>query len=335
MHSIHIVNTDRIKALDFTKGILVLFMIFYHGMNYLGHVSWPHHYLKFLPPSFIFITGFIITHISLCKYNNASEKLTARLLSRSGKILLLFTALNLCSLIIISNKFDGISGVINNYFVDWKAIYLIGSGRRTAFEILIPISYTLFLSVPILKLHNLSSSFIHILSISTVILCLSTDMLGLPLFNLYMISAGLMGMGMGLLPMNRIDRAANSTLLIICLFGLYWVFDKIMPEAYFTQMYATLVILILIYKIAHHAHLDLPLLKQVTLLGQYSLLSYIIQIFYLQIYFRYIAKWINTAYLSYSVIVILIILMWGTVYITEYARGKSNSIDTIYKAVFA
>ena len=64
------VEKSRNSALDFTKGALVLFMVLYHSLNYFRlDRGGPYlTYLRFLSPSFIFISGFLITHIYRSKY---------------------------------------------------------------------------------------------------------------------------------------------------------------------------------------------------------------------------------------------------------------------------
>ena len=53
-------KSQRIPALDFTKGTLVLIMVLYHWVNYFIGNQWGYYrYLRFLTPSFIFITGFM------------------------------------------------------------------------------------------------------------------------------------------------------------------------------------------------------------------------------------------------------------------------------------
>src|SRR4051794_18609125 len=65
-------KAKRIDALDFTKGILVLIMVLYHWLNYFvtGH-DWIYKYLRFLPISFVFISGFLISQVYLSKYKRA------------------------------------------------------------------------------------------------------------------------------------------------------------------------------------------------------------------------------------------------------------------------
>src|SRR6267154_2261480 len=79
-------KTNRNPALDFTKGALVLIMVLYHWINYFYG---PHdnRYLRFLTPSFICITGFLISNIYLSKYDISDPRLPKRLFQRGAKIL--------------------------------------------------------------------------------------------------------------------------------------------------------------------------------------------------------------------------------------------------------
>src|SRR3984957_12974562 len=84
-------KTQRITALDFTKGALVLIMVLYHWINYFIGPDWGYYrYLRFLTPSFIFVTGFMVSHIYLSKYKAADPRLPKRLITRGLKLLAIF-----------------------------------------------------------------------------------------------------------------------------------------------------------------------------------------------------------------------------------------------------
>jgi uncharacterized membrane protein len=88
-------SLNRNEVLDFTKGALVLFMVLYHWLNYFLGLGRPiYRYLRFLPPSFIFISGFLISNAYLAKYELTDPRLPKRLGVRGSKILGLFVALN-------------------------------------------------------------------------------------------------------------------------------------------------------------------------------------------------------------------------------------------------
>src|SRR6266404_5555429 len=73
-------KSQRISALDFTKGALVLLMVLYHWINYFIGPQWKYYqYLRFLTPSFIFITGFMISNVYLSRYAATDPRLPKRL----------------------------------------------------------------------------------------------------------------------------------------------------------------------------------------------------------------------------------------------------------------
>lgn len=328
-------KSDRIDSLDFTKGILVLLMIFYHGMNYLGNLTLPHEYLKFLPPSFIFITGFIITHIYLNRSDSGSSSLRRRIFVRSWKIWLLFTVLNVVALIAIGYNSFGVLELLNRYLGEWQSIYIKGSNRKAVFEILLPISYILVLSIPLIALHRLYPRFIYTCTALIVILCIAADRLQLSLFNAYMVSAGLLGMAVGITSRENVERASESVVFVLLTLGGYWVFNTIWPEAYITQIFATLAMVFAIYALARQLNSNRLLFRQVVLLGKYSLFSYIVQILILQAYFRFIAGGGHMEYFSYGIIIITALLVWGAVYVLGMMRHKNEKIDSLYRAIFA
>jgi hypothetical protein len=75
--------------------------------------------------------------------------------------------------------------------------------------------------------------------------------------------------------------------------------------------------------------------RQSLLLGRYSLLSYIIQILYLQIFIR--SPFYRIFDLPGIVLIVIatMILTWGTILIVDYARTKNESFDGAYKFIFA
>ena len=81
-------RSRRIPALDFTKGALVLIMVLYHWLNYFVTADGSvYKYLRFLTPSFIFITGLLISHVYRTKYQAMSQRISRRLAVRGLKLL--------------------------------------------------------------------------------------------------------------------------------------------------------------------------------------------------------------------------------------------------------
>src|SRR5512141_590938 len=84
----------RDTAIDFAKGTLVLFMVLYHWLNYFVPQGQYYNYLRFLTPSFIFISGFMVSQIHLRRHENGDLRLPKRLIVRGLKLLAVFVVLN-------------------------------------------------------------------------------------------------------------------------------------------------------------------------------------------------------------------------------------------------
>ena len=145
-------KAQRIPALDFTKGALVLLMVLYHWVNYFIGPQWEYYeYLRFLTPSFIFITGFLISNVYLLKYAAADSRLSKRLITRGFKLTGIFLVLNLSRYFLVPLlRTDVIAG---NPFTPRNVFVIAVSGNLPAvgsklisFSILLPISYVLVLS---------------------------------------------------------------------------------------------------------------------------------------------------------------------------------------------
>jgi peptidoglycan/LPS O-acetylase OafA/YrhL len=136
----------RDTAIDFTKGGLVLFMVLYHWLNYfVGPRGQYYNYLRFLTPSFIFISGFMISQIQLRRYESSGRHLASRLIVRGFKLLILVLLLNICSVFALS-RFDIRYGASGEF---WRNICLVlivadptaSLGHKSAyFSILVPIA---------------------------------------------------------------------------------------------------------------------------------------------------------------------------------------------------
>src|SRR5262245_25100407 len=89
--------THRISAVDFAKGILVVAMVVYHALNYLGYETLPHDYLAFVPMSFTMIAGFLIMQVHADLRKSPLSVSAVRLASRASKLLVIFTMLNVAA----------------------------------------------------------------------------------------------------------------------------------------------------------------------------------------------------------------------------------------------
>lgn len=140
---------DRNPGLDFTKGTLVLFMVLYHWINYfIGPEGFVYTYLRFITPSFIFITGFLIANVYPEKYGWGNHRASKRLMIRGLKLLALFTILNVTANVMFTGNYKGAMPGIDGFIRNAASIYISGNARAS-FGVLVPISYLLLLSAAI------------------------------------------------------------------------------------------------------------------------------------------------------------------------------------------
>ncbi|NPU84683.1 MAG: hypothetical protein HPY65_09365 [Syntrophaceae bacterium] len=334
MDTINMKAEGRIDAIDFSKGILVFFMVVYHSLNHLKYGSLPHEYMAFLPPSFIMITGFIITQIYLPKYRLDANGFRTRLASRALKLLLIFTFLNLLARMMKPKFSLGYVFELEDYWADCLSIYVIGSPKMVAFEVLLPISYILLLSIVISMFKLFTPIFISIFTMFIFGLCIFLKYHGISIYNLSFISFGLIGMAVGFIPLlhiNQLSKRWTFLFLLLVLYGfIYWGGG----DYYHMQILSALISILIFYVIGCKTNAKYSIAKLIILLGQYSLFSYIIQILYIRLFVSLTAT--QTAKLNMAITIIIVtIVMSATVIILEYAREQSRVINRIYKVVFA
>ena len=136
----------RDEALDWVKGALVVLMVVYHSLNYSPYTPVAFDYIAFLPPSFIFVAGFLLTNSYLARYDLKDWRLHQRLVMRGAKLILLFTALNLGLYFIALGP-----AAVGQFAENVQAIYLAADGRVASFSILTSIGYLLLLAPLLLR----------------------------------------------------------------------------------------------------------------------------------------------------------------------------------------
>src|ERR1700688_4314598 len=200
--------STRNSALDFTKGFLVLLMVVYHWCNYfIGPQTAVYKYIRFLTPSFIFITGFIVANIYFAKYDIRDLRLPARLAIRALKIIAVFVALNAM-----------ISAVLRTYgnhppIPQMLITRLIGTAqpgiKDAAFPVLVPIGQLLLLSAVLVFMYRFTPYVVHVFCMVgfTGVILLRMSAIENP--NADLIAIGSLGMVIGMLPLPRLIGVVN------------------------------------------------------------------------------------------------------------------------------
>ena len=325
-------SVKRLNEIDFIKGLLVILMVIYHSLNYHGYS--PYAYMKFLPPSFIMLTGFIITQLLFPRYLGDTTRAQQRLATRSVKIILIFTSLNIIGHILWTTHEYGFFYGLKDFWGNWREIFIVGRPDLVSFDILLPISYTIIISLILLTLHLTGPLSTTVLSVSFFSVCLLMEFRGTGIYNVSMISAGAIGMALGFIPLSIVDNFSKSwgkyVPLTICLAIVYFS-----GHNYFTQMFSTILALLILYLISLKVNLSHIINKQIVFLGQYSLVGYILQIVFLKFYCSFLPVW-QTGKNNIALTVLLTItITYLSILIIDYARSRIRYVDILYKTVFA
>lgn len=333
-------KSQRIPALDFTKGALVLLMVLYHWLNYFIGVQWPYYkYLRFLTPSFIFITGFMISNVYLSKYAAADPRLSKRLFTRGLKLIAIFLVLNLARSFVVPSL--GTGAVVSN-LVDPKnlfAIFVSGNlpsgSKLISFSILVPISYLLMFSGALMLPYRLYRYTFHLVCIILLSCILILGVVGLGSYDLEFITIGMLGVLAGFVPIERINRFVRRPYMLVLAYMCYATAITIWNVPFLLLVVGTSLSLTAIYLIGASGRESGRIRSEIILLGKYSLFGYISQVAILQILsagFHRINFGSAEMVLSFFA---AFVLTTASVEVVDRARARMVNADRLYKWVFA
>lgn len=332
----------RIPAFDFTKGALVLFMVLYHWLNYfLGPQGEYYNYLHFLTPSFIFISGFLISHVHFGKYGTGSARLSGRLLIRGLKILAVFVSMNVLIAIFLPNSairqaFSSESLGTNLYKVFVTGDVLIdGIGKASSFTILVPIGYLLISSAGLLLLCRFSRYTFHLACAFLLLCVIFREMRGVQGWNLELLMIGLLGVVLGYATSAQVAAFVSHRLALCGAYVVYLAAITIWGVPLALRIAAVILTTALIYMVGDKKGKPGLLRSHIILLGKYSLFGYLSQIVILQT----LRHLFGPGSLRMSALLLSLFLGFalsmGCVEILDRVRAKVSGVDRLYKAVFA
>jgi uncharacterized membrane protein len=329
-------RSERNVQLDIVKGLLVLLMILYHWLNYfVTNDGAVYRYLRFVTPSFIFISGFVITNVYLAKYRIGERQLHWKLLVRGLKLLALFTGLNLGASLLVPTNYDGTTLGVGKFLGSAFAVYVIGDGRGAAFEVLVPIGYLLAVSSALLWGYRVHRHFLLGSWLAGVVGVYVLKWKGTGSGNVELITMGLLGMMAGCLTREVIDRIQRGAAAWIGVYAIYLVVLRVYDVRYEVQVVGLVLNVGLLYLAALRLGEGSAIARQVIALGKYSLLAYVAHIAILQALARAMRPWdlgASSYGLSLGAALMLTVL---AIQATVWARTRSARLDALYRGVFA
>ena len=334
-------KAQRISALDFTKGALVLIMVLYHWINYFIGPQWEYYrYLRFLTPSFIFVTGFMISNVYLAKYDASDPRLAKRLFRRGLKLLIIFLVLNVARTFIVPAL--GTGGVARN-LLDASNIFtvfvsgnfpVVGS-KLISFSILVPISYLLMLSGLLMLPYRFFRYTFHVVSVFLLLSIVALGLIGAQSSNLELITIGMLGVLAGFMPIATINDLVRRPYLLGLAYLGYTIAITIWNVPFWLQLIGVPLSLMVIYLVGISGSGSGAVGNEFILLGKYSLFGYISQIGILQI----LAASLRHVNLGFLVLIASFVAAFAltiiSVEVVDRLRAKVPSMDSLYKAVFA
>lgn len=325
------VNCDfgRDRTLDFVKGVLVLFMILYHWINYFVSVEgfW-YRYIRFVTPSFIFIAGFLISNALLGRYGSSDFRLPFRLFVRGLKILILFTTLNIGAQCIK----HGTPSALHDEFI---AYFGTADAPEAAFQVLVPIAYLLVICSGILVLR-------HKLRFPVEYACgilfsgiLITDLCGFVVANLELIGMGILGVLLGTTSMDRIRSMERNRMGFLLSYVIYVIAVWFLDATYPLQIIGVCLNLLLFHYVGTKCEGENGPFLRVVRLGCYSLFSYIVQIVILQGLRLVLRPLEHDGLAAIIALITVLILTEIAVAAVDRTRRKFQPVDRLYRFAFA
>jgi hypothetical protein len=325
----------RVTALDFTKGALVLFMVLYHWLNYFARPDLDYRYLRFLPPSFIFITGFLISHLYLSG-RSVDVSVSKRLFTRAAKLLMVFAALNLARAAVlpaVSERWSVES--LLPVFIGGPDVVGADTDKVIAFYILIPISYLIVLSSALLWCYRSFRYVFHVVGALLLLAIVTLNVNGIQSQNLDFVTIGVLGILAGFVGIDTINRLAGPYPVLLLLYAGYLAAISAWNTPFVLLVAGVCLTLLVIYRMGLGDAEGDPLRRHVVLLGKYSLFGYVAQIAILQL-MRAGLRHVGT---EQGVVAVSLVLAFAStmlsVELVHRLRVRSTIVNRLYRAAFA
>jgi hypothetical protein len=246
-------------------------------MNYFVEASGDvYQYLRFLTPSYIFITGFLVSQIYARHSGGMRPVNLNRLFVRGMKLLGIMLALNLLVLATGSSvsKLDAGYAPLSKYLTGMTPV---------AFSVLLPIAYLLLLSALLLTLSRGDAIVLHWSCAALVLTAGVCAWRGVNSGYLEIFSMGAIGSSIGVVKIDRLNNLLTHTSGLLVTYATYLTILTMLGDSYAVEVLGVCVTLGLMYRIGLAGNPDAPVYRTIMLLGRYSLFGYIVQILLLQL----------------------------------------------------
>lgn len=337
-HSSHLA---RDAGLDFIKGVLVILMMAYHAAVFFIRDPLSKSFmldiaLDFVSGSWVFLSGLLVSSSYRMKFSADPSSITLRLWIRATKILAVFFALN--AVIYWYHLIPHPSKTLSPQVIG--DILWYGGGDLASFEVLVGISYTLFLSPVVLGLRKWGPVFVAVIVGACVLVVMSGGRLSA---NGWFVMCGLGGMLCGYLFSNAWLRtmcqtAGGQTGGLICAilatvvyYTLEIAFGYTRADVYVYLLGVTSIFFAMYFSyswVVPNSTVDYIL----RLLGQYSLVCYIGQMGLLWGLYSWGRFYLPDSY--WFMLTIAVCIMVVSVNSLHYILNRNKPLRSVYTAIF-
>ena len=324
----------RLYSYDVVKGFFVEVMIIYHSVGYFGGSQEFLKYIDFVTGAFVFLSGSAVTHYYLKEYKEQMSLMLQRLLIRSVKLIILFTLLNTCVHLVVKKNYNGVDFALKYFYGNLYEVFIWGSKGIAAFEILLPIAYTLAVGGILVFLVR-SKALLG--AVVCIVFALSFSVEDLP-FNLKFLNLGLGGVIYGCLRQEGLNENTKRLLALItgAVVAAYMttvtVIDQDNLVIYFVGVCSVVQCISMAAEKGIHGYGLAPVLK---LFGKYSLLSYLLQILFLQCLIRLIGREASGIVSITAAILSTNIFLYFILSGVSLLRGRYQLVRVAYQMAFA
>jgi peptidoglycan/LPS O-acetylase OafA/YrhL len=327
-------GTDRDSALDVTKGVLVLLMVLYHWLNYfVSPYGSGYRYIRFITPSFVFLSGYLITSLLVGRRNTSAASLSARLVVRGTKLLVLFTALNIGVAWIEPTRPSGRLPGLDAFIEAFPASYLTGVG--TSFMVLLPISYTLILAAVLVKVRSALHLQLSTLAIMSFAVTLALVSSGVEAPTLQLVAAGLLGLIAGSVLGQRLHAIGAGWPWFCLAYVVHLAALALWGVPFTLQLVSVCANLALFYLLGGRIRSGTAPERLLSILGQYALLGYLAQIAILQLLSTASTR-VDLGQAEASVVLVATLLLTvGGIVVVDLLRRRLRLVDSVYRLILA
>jgi peptidoglycan/LPS O-acetylase OafA/YrhL len=319
----------RMPGLDFAKGALVLIMVLYHWTNYFFQVDDSlFRYVRFLTPSFIFITGFLIGQVYLPRAS--SVHIPSRLASRGLKLLAIAACLNLALHAVQGSVQTRTSGES----LGSLALAFFAGTAPVAFSILVPIAYLLLSSAGLFIARRSYRGAFHVASTVLIVTAIVLEWNQRGNGYVEVVSIGMLGVSVGHVPIRKLDGLIRQPLTMFAAYAAYVAAVAMWNVWYWVQIAGVCVNVALLYWLGE-AGKDSSVSRLIARVGGYSLFGYIAQIAILQVLRAGLRPLGPGLGVGLTALVLGMICTVLSVEILDWTRHRVTSVNRLYSAVFA